>query len=104
MYNTNSEIKLSANFDGSYKGQYIKVVQGKKKMVGKVLLVTGNHDAMTVQWYSRWQWFWVSAGLLCKRWATQLRLHLTAFGEGMRAQFARFVSYIQSLLARISGK
>lgn len=32
------------------------------------------------------------------------RLHLTAFGVGMRAQFARFVSYIQSLLARIGGK
>lgn len=103
MYDTNSQITLSSNVDGSFEGQYIQILQGKKKMFGKVLRVESN-TTMTVQWYSRWQWFWVSAGLSCRRWATQLRLHLTAFGEGMQAQFARFVSYIQSLLARIGGK
>jgi len=57
-----------------------------------------------VQWYSRWQWFWLSLWLLPGRVAAQLRLHLTAFGVGMQAQFALFVSYIQSLPARIGGK
>jgi hypothetical protein len=103
MYDTNSQITLSSNVDGSLEGQYIKIMQDKNKMVGKVLLVTGNHT-MTVKWYSRWQWFWVSVGLSCRQWATQLRLHLTAFGEDTQAQFARFVSYIQSLLSRIGGK
>jgi hypothetical protein len=31
-------------------------------------------------------------------------LHLTAFGAGMRALWAKFLLFIQSLFARIGGK
>jgi hypothetical protein len=36
--------------------------------------------------------------------AAQLRMHLTAFGVGMRAQSVRLVEYLKSLLAKVGGR
>ncbi len=69
---TDSQVNLSSNIDGGLEGQYIKVGQGKNIIVGKVLLVTGSHT-MTVRWYSRWEWFWISISLFFVRLYEKLR-------------------------------
>lgn len=63
---TTTKITLSAPVSHGIEGQYIKMDFGKKKIVGKVLAVASN-TTMTVRWYSRWQWFWISLGLFFKR-------------------------------------
>jgi hypothetical protein len=77
-------ITLSSNAN-IYKDQYIKVVYGERKMFGKVIDVISD-TTMTVQWVPSRQWFWIAFGLLCKRLANSLRLHLAAFGEYIRGK------------------
>jgi hypothetical protein len=100
---TETKITMSSSVDRSIEGQYIKILVGSKKMYGKVLAVT-SPTTLTVHWYSRWEWFWLSLWFLPGRVAAQLRMHLTAFGVGMRAQSVRLVEYLKSLLAKVGGR